>query len=70
MVKTNATSVAERDRRVAEQQGAQGDVVTADANLRTAQINLGYTEITAPIAGIIGMPTSRRATSSGRTAAC
>ena len=36
------------------QQGAQGDVVTADANLKTAKINLGYTEITAPIGGIVG----------------
>jgi membrane fusion protein, multidrug efflux system len=29
-------------------------VVTADANLRTAKINLGYTEIAAPISGIAG----------------
>jgi membrane fusion protein (multidrug efflux system) len=54
LVKTGATAVAERDRRVADQQGAQGDVVTADANLHTAKINLGYTDITSPIAGIIG----------------
>jgi membrane fusion protein (multidrug efflux system) len=54
LVKTGTTAVAERDRRVADQQGAQGDVVTADANLNTAKINLGYTEITSPIAGIIG----------------
>jgi len=54
LVKTSATPVAERDRRVAEQQAAQGEVVTADANLRTAQINLGYTEIKAPIDGIVG----------------
>jgi membrane fusion protein (multidrug efflux system) len=53
LVKTNATSVAERDRRVADKQAAQGDVVTADGNLRTAKINLGYTVITAPIDGII-----------------
>jgi membrane fusion protein, multidrug efflux system len=54
LVKTSAVSVAERDRRVADQKTAQGDVVTADANLRTAQINLGYAEINAPIMGIIG----------------
>jgi membrane fusion protein (multidrug efflux system) len=54
LVKTGATAVAERDRRVADQQGAQGDVVTADANLHTAKINLGYTDITSPIGGIIG----------------
>jgi membrane fusion protein (multidrug efflux system) len=39
---------------VADRQSAQGDVVTAEANLRTAQINLGYTEIKAPINGIAG----------------
>ena len=27
----------------------KGDVVIADANLKTANVNLGYTEITAPI---------------------
>lgn len=54
LVKTNVTSVAERDRKVAEQKKAQGDVVTADANLRTAQINLGYTDIAAPITGMVG----------------
>jgi membrane fusion protein, multidrug efflux system len=54
LVRTAVTSVAERDRRVAEQEGAQGDVVTADANLHTAKINLDYAAITAPIAGNIG----------------
>ena len=54
LVKTSAASEAERDRRVAAQQASQGEVVTADANLRTAKINLGYTEITAPIGGIAG----------------
>ena len=54
LVKTNATPLSERDRRVAEQKKAQGDVITADANLKTAQINLAYTEIDAPIAGRIG----------------
>ena len=37
LVKTSAASGAERDQRVAEQKSAQGDVVTADANLKTAQ---------------------------------
>lgn len=54
LLKTNAGSVAIRDQRVAEEKGAQGDVTTAEANLKTAQINLGYTEIKAPIAGRIG----------------
>lgn len=54
LLRTNAGSVAIRDQRVAEEKGAQGDVTTAEANLKTAQINLGYTEIKAPIAGRIG----------------
>jgi membrane fusion protein (multidrug efflux system) len=54
LVKTNATPVATLDQRVAEEKSAQGSVVKADADLRTANINLGYTEITAPITGKIG----------------
>ncbi|MGX1786325.1 efflux RND transporter periplasmic adaptor subunit [Bosea sp. NPDC055332] len=54
LLRTNAGSVAIRDQRVAEEKGAQGDETTAAANLKTAQINLGYTEIKAPIAGRIG----------------
>lgn len=54
LVKTSATSVATRDQRVAEEQNAQGAVVRADADLKTAQINLGYATILSPIAGRIG----------------
>lgn len=54
LLRTNAGSAAIRDQRVAEEKGAQGDETTAEANLKTAQINLGYTEIKAPIAGRIG----------------
>lgn len=54
LLKTNAGSVAVRDQRVAEEKGAEGDKTTAEANLRTAKINLGYTDITAPITGRIG----------------
>src|SRR3954454_10738511 len=54
LVRTNATSVAVRDERWAAEQTAQGAVTTAEANLRTAGINLSYTVITAPIAGKIG----------------
>jgi membrane fusion protein (multidrug efflux system) len=54
LVRTNVTSVAERDRRVAEQQHAQGAVIIADANLKTAEINLGYATITAPVSGRVG----------------
>src|SRR5262249_27476539 len=50
----NVTSVAERDRRVAEKQHAQGAVIIADSNLRTAEINLRYATITPPISGRVG----------------
>ena len=43
-----------RDQRVAEEQTAKGDVLVAEAALQTAKINLGYTEIKAPISGLIG----------------
>jgi membrane fusion protein, multidrug efflux system len=54
LVKTSATSVAEKDRAVAAEQNAQGAVIRAEADLRTATINLGYTDITAPIDGRVG----------------
>ena len=60
LVKTNVTSLAERDRKVADQKKAQGDVVTASANLKTAQINLGYTDITTPISGMVGRARATR----------
>ena len=54
LIKTNATPVATRDERKAAEQNAQGGVIRADADLRTATINLSYTTITAPIDGRIG----------------
>jgi membrane fusion protein (multidrug efflux system) len=54
LVKTSATSRAELDRQIAAEKGAQGEVVTADANLKTANINLAYSTIVAPITGEIG----------------
>jgi membrane fusion protein (multidrug efflux system) len=54
LVKTSAASAAVRDQRVADEQNAQGAVVRADADLKTAEINLGYATITAPITGRIG----------------
>ncbi len=54
LVKTDAASRALLDERRANEQSAQGGVVIADANLKTANVNLSYTEITAPIAGEIG----------------
>src|SRR6185295_11337264 len=52
--KTAATSVAVRDDRVAAERTAQGGVEMAEANAKTATINLGYTTIAAPISGRIG----------------
>lgn len=54
LVKTSATSVATRDQRIAEEKTAQGNALAAAAALKTAQVNLGYTEIAAPISGQIG----------------
>ena len=54
LVKTGAQSVAVRDERVAAEQTAQGNLASAQAALQNAKINLGYTQITSPIAGRIG----------------
>jgi membrane fusion protein (multidrug efflux system) len=54
LVKTATASRALLDERVGNEKEAQGQVVTADANLKTATVNLGYTEIVAPISGAIG----------------
>jgi membrane fusion protein (multidrug efflux system) len=54
LTKTDAASKALLDVRVADEKSAQGDVVIADANLKTANVNLGYTEIIAPITGEVG----------------
>ena len=53
LAKASGTVVA-RDRAVAEEGQAKGAVMADEANLLTAKINLGYTDITAPIAGKIG----------------
>ncbi|MBV9375877.1 MAG: efflux RND transporter periplasmic adaptor subunit [Alphaproteobacteria bacterium] len=54
LAKTDTASRSTLDQRIAAEKIAQGDVVTANANLRTAEINLGYTQIVAPISGEIG----------------
>jgi membrane fusion protein (multidrug efflux system) len=51
---TDTASKALLDQRVALEKSAQGETVMADANLKTASINLSYTEIVAPITGEIG----------------
>src|SRR6185437_8339159 len=54
LARTDAASKAQLDQRKAAEQSAQGQVVIADANLKTAMVNLGYTQIVAPITGEIG----------------
>jgi membrane fusion protein (multidrug efflux system) len=49
----NAGTVVARDQAVASDQQAKGAVLSDDASLATAKINLGYTDITAPITGKI-----------------
>jgi membrane fusion protein (multidrug efflux system) len=53
LAKASGTVVA-RDQAVAEEEQAKGTIMIDEANLRTAQINLGYTDISAPITGKIG----------------
>jgi membrane fusion protein (multidrug efflux system) len=47
----NAGTAVARDQAKAADEGAKGTVMQDEANLSTANINLGYTEITSPIAG-------------------
>lgn len=54
LIKTNAISQATRDDRTASAKEAEGNFAAADADLKTAEINLAYTEITSPIDGRIG----------------
>jgi membrane fusion protein, multidrug efflux system len=50
----NSGTVVARDQAVAEEAGAKGSITTDEANLRNAEINLGYTDIVSPIAGKVG----------------
>ena len=49
-----AGSAQDRDRAQAADQQADGAILAAEANLQTAKINLGYTDIASPITGRIG----------------
>ena len=57
----NATSQRQRDEAVSQFEVAQATVAAAQARLRTAELDLGYTEVRAPISG----STSREARSEG-----
>jgi membrane fusion protein (multidrug efflux system) len=54
-VKSGAVSKQELDQATAKAQEGQAQVLVAKAQLEVAQLNLGYTEIHAPIAGRIGL---------------
>jgi membrane fusion protein (multidrug efflux system) len=54
-VKSGAVSKQELDQATAAAQEAQAQVLAAKAQLDVAQLNLGYTEIHAPISGRIGL---------------
>ena len=52
--KRNASSDVEYENAAVAQAQARADVALAQAALDEAEINLGYTDVTAPISGIIG----------------
>jgi membrane fusion protein (multidrug efflux system) len=54
LVKQGAVSQQEYQTEVQNNLSAQADVDAAQASVTTAQINLGYTKITAPIEGVAG----------------
>ena len=54
LVEANAISKQEYVNAVAAQKTAEADVATSRATIQTAQINLGYATVTAPISGRIG----------------
>lgn len=54
LVEANAISKQEYANAVAAEKQAEADVASARAAVRTAEINLGYASVTAPISGRIG----------------
>jgi membrane fusion protein, multidrug efflux system len=54
LVAKQAGTVVARDQARASDQQAEGAIMQDEANLKTAQINLGYTDIVSPIAGKVG----------------
>ena len=51
----NAVSVRDRDNAVGREASARAEVMAAGAAVETAQLALGFTKITSPIAGIAGI---------------
>src|SRR6266478_8046035 len=54
LVEKQAGTLVARDQARALDQQAQGAVMADEANLTTARINLGYTDIVSPITGKVG----------------
>ncbi len=54
LVKTNAGTVVSRDQALTADRAADAQLLIDQANLETAKINLGYTDISSPIVGKIG----------------
>jgi len=54
LVQKEAGTIVARDQARAQDQQAEGAVMADEANLATARINLGYTDIVAPITGKVG----------------
>ena len=54
LVQKEAGTLVARDQARAQDQQAEGAVMADEANLATARINLGYTDIVAPITGKVG----------------
>jgi membrane fusion protein (multidrug efflux system) len=57
LVRNSNISQATLDQRAADEEAAQASVLEAQAQLAQAEINLGYTEISSPIDGRIGLAT-------------
>jgi membrane fusion protein, multidrug efflux system len=55
LVASNAVSKQDFDNAVASEGQAAAAVAAAKADVQTAQINLGYTDVTAPVAGVTGI---------------
>jgi len=54
LLASNAVSQQEHDNAIAAQKSAAADVAAGKAAVQAARINLGYTNVTSPIAGRIG----------------
>ena len=55
LAEKNAVSQKDLDDATGAYQSAKAELEAADANLKTAKLNLGFTQITSPITGIAGI---------------